>query len=583
MNIEEKFTLAVQNQQKNNLEIAKKLYNDVLKLNPNHLASLNNIADLFNTLGEYQRAINSYEKVIKIKPNYAITHNNLGIIFYKLQEFQKAKRYFKKAIEINPNLVDVYINLGAVFTVLKEDQKALNYFEKAIEINPKNVVAYNSLGNIFYRGNDYNKAITFYEKAIKIDPKYLDSYNNLGVIFNVLGKYQKAKRIFEKIIKINPNYAVGYNNLGSIHNKLGNFYEAINNYKKALDLDATLISAQKRIAATYVGQLDLDNAISSSHQALRLYHKTADFFNQSITLFRLKHDVQQAKYLISKNYKINGIDQFQKIGVEILGRKANKEDENNFNKRILLTPEEIDLLLPFYKSSHTYEPKIISGSHINPNKNWLEVEEEYFNNSKQVIYIDDFLSEETVKELRQFCLVSKVWNKEYYNPFLGAFSDNGFISPIHLQIAIDLKKKLPRLFGPHELGTLWGYKYDSTLGKGINVHADFAIHNLNFWITPDEFNNNKNSGGLKIYDVPAPENWTFKDYNARPDKIYQFLKDNNASYINIPYKFNRAVLFNSSYFHETDVIDFKDEYVGRRINMTYLFGRRLVKKKIDEL
>ena len=98
MNIEEKFTLAVQNQQKNNLEIAKKLYNDVLKLNPNHLASLNNIADLFNTLGEYQRAINSYEKVIKIKPNYAITHNNLGIIFYKLQEFQKAKRYFKKAI-----------------------------------------------------------------------------------------------------------------------------------------------------------------------------------------------------------------------------------------------------------------------------------------------------------------------------------------------------------------------------------------------------------------------------------------------------------------------------------------------------
>ena len=119
------------------------------------------------------------------------------------------------------------------------------------------------------------------------------------------------------------------------------------------------------------------------------------------------------------------------------------------------------------------------------------------------------------------------------------------------------------------------------LGKGINVHADFAIHNLNFWITPDEYNNNKNSGGLKVYDVPAPDNWTFKNYNINGNKIYKFLKENNANCINVPYKFNRAVLFNSAYFHETDEIDFKNEYEGRRINNTYLFGKRLVNLSLD--
>ena len=39
-----------------------------------------------------------------------------------------------------------------------------------------------------------------------------------------------------------------------------------------------------------------------------------------------------------------------------------------------------------------------------------------------------------------------------------------------------------------------------------------SYHNLHvFWITPDgtgTFINNKNSGGLKVYDTPAPENWT---------------------------------------------------------------------------
>ena len=42
----------------------------------------------------------------------------------------------------------------------------------------------------------------------------------------------------------------------------------------------------------------------------------------------------------------------------------------------------------------------------------------------------------------------------------------------------------------------------------------------------------------------------------------------------VNYKFNRAVLFDSEYFHETDKINFKDGYETRRINITYLFGDR---------
>ena len=323
---------------------------------------------------------------------------------------------------------------------------------------------------------------------------------------------------------------------------------------------------------------NLKKAIRASYKALKIHHESSKFINQRISLYRLKHDVQQAEYLSSKNYKINGIEKFQKIGNEILSRKENGRDNGNSNKKILLNHDEINSLLPFYKTNHIYKTSKISGGYINPHKNWHDVEEQYFNSSKQIIYIDNFLSDEAIKELREFCLVSKIWNIEYKDKYLGAFSSTGFISPIHLQIAIDLKQKLPKLFGQHRLGKFWAFKYDSTLGKGINVHADFAIHNLNFWITPDEYNNNKNSGGLKVYDAPAPEDWTFQQYNKKTDEIYKFLNNNNASCTNIAYKFNRAVLFNSAYFHETDEINFKNKYEARRINITYLFGDRLVKK-----
>ena len=544
LTIEETLNLAIKNHQENKIDIAQELYNQVLEINPNHSRALNNIAVIFANLLEYQKAINYYKKAIEADPKYADAHNNLGRAFKELGDYQKAISCYEKAIEVDSKYSDAHSNLATIFYNLGNYPKAINYYEKAIEINSNIPNYHNNLGTTFKELGDYPKAINHYKKAIEVDPKYADAHNNLGTTFKELGDYPKAINYYKKAIEINPNYVISHKNMTS----------------------------------AYISQLDLDNSINSSYRVLKTFRNESKFINQSIPLFRLKHDVQQAQYLISKNYKIEGVDKFQKIGEEILYREENKEDENNYKKKILLSYKEIDDLLPFYKSDYVYKTKKISGSHINSNKNWQEVEDEYFNSSKQIIYIDDFLSEEALQELYEFCLISKVWNTEYYNPFLGAYADQGFISPIHLQIAIELKQKLPKLFGPHILGQFWGFKYDSTLGKGIKVHADFALHNLNFWITPDEFNNDKKSGGLKVYDVPAPDNWTFKDYNSNSNKVYNFLKDNNANCINIPYKFNRAVLFNSAYFHETDNIDFKDVYEGRRINNTYLFGNRLVKK-----
>ena len=546
LTINEAFNLAVKNQNENKLEIAQNFYNQILEVDPNHIHALNNLGVIFKTLEEYQKAKVCYEKALKINPNYVDVLNNFGNLFKTLSEYQKAKVCYEKAIKIDPNHASALNNLGTAFRESGDNQKAKVCYEKAVVIDPNNIVFLFNLGFLNRELGEQKKAKYYYEKILEIDPNHAEVHNSLGVVYRTLHDEIKAKIHFEKALKLNPNS----------------------------------VNALRNTTNCYVSGLEnFDMAINSSYKSLKIYHKDSKFINQRISLFQLKHDVQQAEYLISKNYKIEGIDDFQKIGGEILNRKENEENENNSSKDILINKEEVTTLLPFYKSDHFYKPKTISGSCINPNKNWLDVEDEYFNSSNQIMYIDDFLSEEALIELREFCLVSKVWDKIYHNKYLGAFSGEGFISPIHLQIAIDLKQKLPKLFGPHRIEKFWGFKYDSRLGKGINIHADFAVHNLNFWITPDEYNNNKNSGGLKVYDAPAPDHWTFQDYNNKKDKIYDFLKENNAKCVNVPYKFNRAVLFNSAYFHETDEIDFKDEYVGRRINNTYLFGNRLVKSK----
>ena len=120
----------------------------------------------------------------------------------------------------------------------------------------------------------------------------------------------------------------------------------------------------------------------------------------------------------------------------------------------------------------------------------------------------------------------------------------------------------------------WFDDYKNSSLKGINVHADFAAINVNFWITPKEANLNPDSGGLIVYDVEAPKEWDFNTFNNNEQKIKEELKKSKGNTKVIPYNENRAVIFNSNLFHETDSYEFKEGYENRRINVTLLFGHR---------
>ena len=150
---------------------------------------------------------------------------------------------------------------------------------------------------------------------------------------------------------------------------------------------------------------------------------------------------------------------------------------------------------------------------------------------------------------------------------------DGFFSETLLKIAAELRLKFPDIFKDHQLQTMWAFKYDSQL-NGIKLHADDAAINVNFWITNDDANLDKNTGGLVFYDKKAPKEWGFNMYNYDTETIEEYLKSVGSETISIPYKENRAVLFDSDLFHHTDNFRFKDGYQNRRINITMLFGLR---------
>jgi tetratricopeptide (TPR) repeat protein len=237
LTIDETFNLAAKNHQENKTDIAQELYNQVLKVDPNHLGALNNLGAIFKSSGEYQKAKSSYEKAIELNPNLVEAHYNRGNIFRELKDFEKAKDCYEKVIQIDPSHKNANYNLGIIFQKLGENQRAKDCYEKVIKINPSHVDAYNNLGNIFLELGNHQRAKDCYEKAIEINPNYVDAYNNLGNIFQELKENQKAKIYFEKLIKINPNYVDAYNKLGVVFKNLGEYQKAKECYDKVIEIN----------------------------------------------------------------------------------------------------------------------------------------------------------------------------------------------------------------------------------------------------------------------------------------------------------------------------------------------------------
>jgi tetratricopeptide (TPR) repeat protein len=236
LTIEEAFNLAIKNHQESKTDNAEKLYNQVLKIDPNYLPALNNLGVLYKKLGKHNKAKSCYEKAITLNPNNIDILYNLGNIFQKLEEYQKAKDYYEKVIKINPNYTDAYNNLGVVFQKLGKYQKAKNCYEKVITIIPNYAEAHNNLGIMFQKLEEYQKAINCYEKAIQINPIFADAHNNLGKSFKELGENQKAIDFYEKTIEINPNHLAAQSNLGHLFFEIEEFEKAKNCFKKAIQI-----------------------------------------------------------------------------------------------------------------------------------------------------------------------------------------------------------------------------------------------------------------------------------------------------------------------------------------------------------
>lgn len=524
--------------------------------------------------GRLREAEGLYRHALSLAPNQHEALHLLGLALYRQNRIAEAIDCLTAALEQQPSLSLYWFNLGVISQKIPDRQEAIKAYRQAIALNPRYLEAHLNLGNALRDRGALQEAIAAYRQALALNPSHAETHNNLGVALKEEGKLDQAITAYRRALELKPSHVEALNNLGLALMENGTLHEAIASFRQALSLMPGYQTARYNlgIALSWVG--DDEQAVECLQELARAKHDHGKpIAETSVFRSRLRHDIEQLHYLFDQRRLHDGhrpyLDALEKLEA-VIGK------ENNPGNRTAVPPEMLASVAPSFNRILCCEPPArLNGGALSASLDVEAVESRYLSRQPEVTYIDRLLSDEALQALRRFCWEATIWKKDYENGYSGAFLGDGFASPLLFQIAEELRRKFPRIFKQHRLTQAWAFKHDSSR-RGLNIHADAAAVNVNFWITSDEANLNPESGGLVVYDKEAPREWNFKDYNSdgNKPKILAWLKDVGAQALNIPYRANRAVVFNSDLFHETDEISFRDDYTSRRINITLLYGYR---------
>jgi tetratricopeptide (TPR) repeat protein len=524
--------------------------------------------------GRLQEAEAAYRRALDLAPNHPDALHHLGLLLYRLNRFDEAITTISRAIEQAPASPLYSFNLGVVAQKAARPDEAIRAYRQAVTLNPRHLEAWINLGNVLKDRGALPESIEAYQQALALNPSHADTHNNLGAAFKEQGEMERALASYRQAIHLKPTHVEALNNLGLALMETGSLKEAIASFTQALTIMPGYLKALYNLGIAWSWGGEHEKAVDCLQRAATAKHDhgkpvTDPFVYRS----RITHDLEQIRYLFERQLLHDEHRPYFQALQQLDGELRRRPDPGN---RISIAPQALaPVAASFNRLLYRAQNRHLQDGALHPDLNVEAVESRYLAQQPEVTYIDELLNHEALDALRRFCWESTVWKKDYENGYIGAFLGDGFASPLLLQIAEELRLKFPRIFKQHRLTQAWAFKHDSTR-RGLNIHADAAAVNVNFWITPDEANLNQETGGLVVYDKEAPRDWNFQEYNSDKNKpkILAWLKQMGAQTVKVPYRTNRAIVFNSDLFHETDEIAFKDEYLCRRINITLLYGFR---------
>jgi tetratricopeptide (TPR) repeat protein len=290
------------------------------ELGPEHpdvAATLNSLAGLYESMGEYEKAFPLYQRALDIRekvlgpqhPDVADSLNSLAGLYESMGEYEKALSLYQRALSIREKVLDsqhldialtlnnlslLYHHMGNYEKALPLNQRALDICEKVLGPQHPNVAAtLNNLAELYRHMGEYEKTLPLYQRVLDIcekvlgpqHPHFATTLNNIASLYKDMGEYEKALQLYQRVLEIreevlgpqHPHFATTLNNLALVYNYMGNYEKALPLYQRALDIREKVLDPQHPdVAVTLTSLASLYTKMEKYEKALSLNQRALD-------------------------------------------------------------------------------------------------------------------------------------------------------------------------------------------------------------------------------------------------------------------------------------------------------------------
>ena len=188
------------------LEIALKLYDEIVKMHPSNAKALIGMGDCYMKLHLPDKAENCFDQACLSEPDYSKGWLRLGLLALHKSDNKKADICFNRCLENDPDNDKAYCGLGMVRVNRNDLDGAVDYFCKSLDSNPENLSACKFLLELSYKLEQYGEIDIYLNKFMELHPANLNMRFGLAGIQYKRGKLEDSLKNLEYILALDPEH-----------------------------------------------------------------------------------------------------------------------------------------------------------------------------------------------------------------------------------------------------------------------------------------------------------------------------------------------------------------------------------------
>jgi TolB-like protein/Flp pilus assembly protein TadD len=205
------------------MQRARELFEEALRLSPNHLQALNGLAQVMLIewgstwyAGSSDEHLEAMDRIVNqalaIKPDDALATYFQGYVFKRLRkDLNQALVAFERAIALDPNLAVAHNYVGQIKVFLGRASEAAEHTRKAIQLSPRDPQLaewYYQLAITYIHQQRYNEAVEWARRGVQVNPNLRYPYRVLAAALALSGRVDEARTVAAEMLRRYPKETI---------------------------------------------------------------------------------------------------------------------------------------------------------------------------------------------------------------------------------------------------------------------------------------------------------------------------------------------------------------------------------------